>query len=355
MTRKTLIVLPLIAATFFLSGCSLPSAVTPKAKISMANATLIKSEDAGVSWNPKMRIDDKKTIAGIDVLSMAISQSDPNVVYIGTMANGLFITKDGGENWIQVPFADKAYGLAFDPQNADIMYGSGVFNGRAKIYKRLQEGQEWKEIYTEPADGTTISAIAVDRVNSQILYAGTSEGIVIKTTDGGKTWVNLKGDQNMKGPIISIGFDAANDNHVFFGVFQMGVLETKNAGETIENISDKIDTVGRVTSVYSLVTDPYLGGVVYVGTGGGIFKRNGGSDWSAMNLIESSKAFPVRSIAVNPKNSKEIMYSSAKAIYKSVDSGAKWATFQLDTAKEISALKYDQTNPAKIYAGLRSF
>ena len=133
------------------------------------------------------------------------------------------------------------------------------------------------------------------------------------------------------------------------------MLETKNAGVTIENITEKVDTIGQTSSVYSLVADPYLGGVVYVGTGGGIFRRNGSDGWSSMNIIESSKAFPIRSIAVNPKNSKEIMYSSAKAVYKSVDSGARWSTFQLDTSKEISVIKYDVMDPIKMYAGLRSF
>jgi photosystem II stability/assembly factor-like uncharacterized protein len=353
--KKILILFPVIVATVFLSGCSLPSSIAPKAKISMANATVIKSEDGGGSWNPKIKIDDKKTIAGIDVLSMVIHPVDSNIVYLGTMANGLFVTKDGGETWTNVAYPDKAYGLVFDPKNPDVMYGSGVFNGRAKIFKRLAEGQEWKEIYTEPADGTTISTLAIDKVNPQILYAGTSEGVVIKTTDGGQTWINLKMDTNLVGPVTSIGFDSANDAHVFFAVFQMGVLETKNAGATLENITDKIDTAGRTSSVYSLVTDPYMGGVVYVGTGTGIFRRSADESWTSLNLIESSKTFPVRAVAVNPKNSKEIMYSSAKAIYKSTDGGEKWATFQLDTTKEISVLKYDQTNPAKIYAGLRGF
>jgi photosystem II stability/assembly factor-like uncharacterized protein len=354
MIKKILLSISVFVATFLVSGCSLPTSVLPT-KNSMVNTTMLKSLDGGLTWNSKVKINDKKTIEGIDILSMAIHPVDQNIVYVGTMSNGLFMTKDGGEAWTQLPFADKAYGLVFDPRNPDVMYGSGVFNGRAKIFKRLMEGQEWKEIYTEPADGTTISTIAIDKMNPQVLYAGTSEGVIIKTTDGGQTWVNLKINADLKGPIVSIGFDAASDAHVFFAVFQVGVLETKNAGASIENITEKIDTVRRTNSIYTLTVDPYLGGVAYVGTGAGMFRRSGGDDWKAMNLIESSKAFPVRAIAVNPKNSKEIMYSSAKAIYKSIDTGGKWATFQLDTSKEISILKYDQADPAKIYAGMRTF
>lgn len=343
--------MPVIVAVVFLSGCSLPGAFVSN-KNTMANATFIKSEDGGVTWNSKIKIDDKKTISSIDALSMAIHPFDSNIVYIGSASDGLFVTKNGGENWTQVAYPDKAYGLVFDSRNPDIMYGSGVLNGRAKIFKRLAEDQEWKEIYTEPAEGTIISTIAIDRFNPQVIYAGTNEGVIIKTTDAGLTWVNLK---KAEGPIIGIGFDSASSAHVFFGVFKRGVLETKDSGAIIEDISEKIDTNGNTRSVYTLVADPYLGGVVYVGTETGIFRRSGGDSWHDMNLIASSEVFPVRSIAINPQNSKEIMYSSAKAIYKSTDNGVKWATFQLDTAKEISVIKFDQNNPAKIYAGLRGF
>ena len=353
--RKTLLALPILAAAIFLSGCGTSSSTTnsnSKPVNLMPTATVIRSDDGGGTWSPKIKIDDKKTIAGIDVLSMAINPIYSNIVYIGTEANGLFVTKDNGETWAQVAFANKVYGLVFDPQNTDIMYGTGIFNKRAKIYKRIQENQEWKEVYTEPAEGTTISSLAIDRANPQILYAGTSEGVIIKTTDGGLTWVNLK---KAEGPVVSIAFDATNSSHIFFGIFQKGVLETKDGGTTIEDVTKKIDPIKNTTTLYTIIADPQLPGVIYVGTENGIFRRSADETWKELNIIESSKAFPVRVISINPKNSKEIMYSSAKAIYKSVDGGVTWATFQLDTTKEISMLRYDPTNSAKIYAGLRKF
>jgi photosystem II stability/assembly factor-like uncharacterized protein len=354
MMKKAIIIPSIIAAAIILSGCSLNSALVP-ASNTMANATVMRSDDGAMTWTPKIRIDDKKNISGVDVLSVAISPVDTNVIYIGTMANGLFVSKDAGENWVNVKYPEKAYGLIFDPINANVMYGSGILNGRAKIFKRLAEDQQWKEIYTEPADGTIISSLAIDKANHNVLYAGTNEGVIIKTTDGGQTWVNLKVGQDLKAPITSIVFDQASDQHIFFAAFQVGVLETKDAGATIENVTSKIDTKGNTPTIFTLTADPYLGGVVYAGTGSGIFRRNADGTWEPMNIIESSKLFPIRSIAVNPKNSKELMYSSAKAIYKSIDGGAKWSTFQLDTAKEISIIKYDQSNPSRIYSGLRAF
>jgi photosystem II stability/assembly factor-like uncharacterized protein len=350
MIKKLFSIIFFSAATLILSGCSLGSVVP--AQNTMANATVIKSSDGGATWEPKSKIDGQKTIPSADVLSIAISPGDSNIVYIGTNSDGLYMTKDGAETWIQVPFASKAYGLAFDPQNSDVIYGSGIFNKRAKIYKRLQEGEEWKEIYTEPADGTTISALAIDKINSQTIYAGTSAGVILKTIDGGQSWASLK---KADGPIISIAFDSADDRHIYFGVFQVGVLETKDSGKTINDVTKKFSNIGSSLGVYTIVADPSLAGIAYAGTGSGIFKRAADGTWNTMNIIESSKSFPIRSIVINPNNSKEIIYSSSKAIYKSMDSGLTWSTFQLETSKDISVMRYDSANISKIYAGLRSF
>ncbi len=321
----------------------------------MANATVIKSIDGGIGWLPKIKVDDKRTISGVDVLSMAIDPIDQSIVYIGTDANGLFVSKDGGETWTAVAFPSKAYNVLFDPQNHEVMYASGVLNGRAKIFKRLKEGEQWKEVYTEPADGTIISSLAINPVNSQILYAGTSEGVIVKTIDGGLTWTNLK---KTDGPVTGIAFDADNNGHLFFVVFQLGLLETKDGGKTIENITQKIDPIHLTASMRSIAADPNIGGVVYVGTEAGIFEKTGPDDaWKELNIIGSSKAFPIHAIAVNPANSREIVYAASQAIYKSNDGGVSWSTFQLDTntTKEVSVLKYDKSDPFKIYAGLRKY
>jgi photosystem II stability/assembly factor-like uncharacterized protein len=318
----------------------------------MANATFIKSIDGGLSWQPKMKIDDKTTIAGVNVLTMAINPKNTSNIYIGTESGGIYMTKDGGESWVAVPFPQKVYGIAIDNQNPDNIYASGVFNGRAKIFKRSGETQEWKEIYTEPSNGTTISSLVISPINPQILYAGTSSGIIIKSTDGGQSWINLK---KADGPVISIVFDGKNDRHIFFAIFQGAILETKDAGTSIEEFVQKNNDGKRISDVMTMVGDPFESGGIYVGTTSGIIKCLGNNTCSVLNIIESSKPFPIRAIALSLTSPKEIMYSSAKAIYKSIDGGIQWSTFQLDTNKEISILRYDPIDGKNIYAGFRSF
>lgn len=350
--KKLLIALPLLAGALFLSGCSFSSPVST-VKNNPANATVLKSINAGNTFDPKVKISDTKSIESVNILSMAIDQADSNTIFIGTEASGVFVSKDGAETWTAVPFADKVYAIVINPQNSSIMYGTGVFKGRAKIFKRSNETEEWKEVYTEPADGTIISSLAIDKVNPQVLYAGTSEGVIIKTTNGGLTWANIK---KADGTITGISFDAANDANVYFGIFQRGLLETTNAGTTVDDITARFASTGKSPEVYTVVTDPSQSGTVYVGTAAGILRGSAsGTKWETLNVIGSSNPFPVRAIAINPKNSREIMYSTAKAIYKSTDGGVQWSTVQLDTTREISVIKYDPSNPANIYAGLRKF
>ena len=74
-----------------------------------------------------------------------------------------------------------------------------------------------------------------------------------------------------------------------------------------------------------------------------------------MNIIESAKKFSIRSIAVNPKNSKEIVFVAGRAFYKSIDEGATWSVTGLDVDRDAFFVSYDPFDPKYLFLGLRSF
>lgn len=350
-TSKTLVLTALFLGVLVLSGCSSPqNSSVPAAEKKDPNASALRSDDAGSSWQQKIRIDDKKTISAASVLAIAVHPSDPGIIYLGTEKHGILLSRDGAESWQALDFPDKVYGLVLNPQDPQEIYASGVQDKRAKIYKKYGEG-EWQEIYTEPSDETTISALAIDPRSGSVLYAGTSEGVIIKTENGGATWKNIG---KLDRPVVSISFDAKTSSRVYFGEFRGKVWSSENAGSTLNDLTSGIYDVSRGASVYAVLADPWFAGTVFVGTDNGIFKStDAGRTWTALALIESSKEFPIRAFAVNPKNSKEMVYAAGKAIYKSTDGGAHWATFQLDTKKDVGALRYYAADPNKILAGMR--
>lgn len=360
--KKVIVGFCLVLSVVFLSGCSL-SDYAPKndSKNSVVKiptgSSFLKSTDGGFNWEAKMKIDDKADISGASVLTMAVNPVDSKIVYLGTEADGILKTIDGGETWKKETFPLKVYGLVVDTQNPQIVYASALNNKRGKIYKKIADDAQWKEIYTEPGEDTFITALAIDKFNPNILYAGTSQGVLIKSINGGESWINIK--KKADRAIVSITIDARNANLVYFGIFQQGIWRSKDGGNEVEDITQKINQSSNFsfnTAVYSAVADPSIGGTIYLGTEHGMLRStNGGEKWEVVNIIESSKAFPIRAIAINPFNSKEISYAAEKAIYKSVDNGVKWSTFQLDTKRNVSVLKYNSQNMGIVYAGMRSF
>lgn len=350
--KRLLLSCGILVAIVFFSGCSLIPGNKPAAGTSSVN--FLKSGDGGVTWNPKVKVDDKKTISSADVLSIAIHPNDPQTLYLGTMKSGILKTKNGAETWEVLNFAEKVYGLTFDRSNPEIMYSAGVFKNRGKIFKRESESGEWKEIYTEPSDGTYVTSLGIPKNNGKIIYAGTSSGVIIKSIDGGVSWKNIK---KAEGAVINIVFDSANSEHVYFGIFQKGILETKNGAEALEDITQKFGSMigGISNNVYTVVADPQNSGVVYVGTDQGIIRGSQKEDkWDSLNIIASSQKFPIRAIAINPNNSKEIIYSASGVVYRTIDGGMQWSTYQLDMKKGVGVLQYSPSDPTDVFMGLRS-
>lgn len=345
-TYKLLPIAALSISLLILSGCSLPGTGASSA------GSILKTTNGGERWEAKVKIDDKQTISAVDILSMAMDPADSQIVYIGTVKNGLYVTRNGGEQWEKINFPlTNIYGLAIDNNNSQIIYASGIWQKKGKIYKSENRGADWKEIYTEPAEGTTISSLEISKFNSQLLYAGTSEGMIIKTVDGGASWKNLYKSQ---GPIIRITYDPGNDSDVYFGLFNKGILRTKDGATSFEDLSKNIQKQASSDKIFSLVIDPSRPGVIYAGLDKGIAKSNDyGDNWQKLNIIKSAEKYSIRAIAVNPQNSNEIIFASAQALYKSVDGGVQWSTFQLNVGKSVEVLKYDPLNPANIYLGFR--
>ena len=350
MLRKTLFI---TASAILLSGCSIgiPSDLVT------TSGSIWKSFDAGATFVPKVTVSAEQRIGTADVVSLVFDPRDPQTAYIGTRENGIFKTSDGAERWEQLVFPPiKTYGLAIDRNNGDILYAGGVYDGIAKIYRSDDAGKNWKEIYTEPGEGTVITALGSSPDAPETLYAGTSAGIVIKSTNSGATWKNaLVAD----GPVTQVLFRKGSPEMVTLLMLGLGVAVSVDGGTTWNTYAANAALDTQAISPKGIATrapDPNSANILYAGAENGLFwSTDSGKSWQALDIIESSREFPVRAVAVNPSDPNEIVYASGNAFYKSVDGGMKWATTELEIDRGVSIIEYEPTHPEIIYFALRKF
>ena len=333
----------------FLSGCSLGSSSKSQAPASPAKkpSSVLKSADGGRNWEAKNDAAGKVNLDAADVLSLSINPHDGRNIFIGTLKNGILKTEDGGDNWkgagLQV---EKVYGIAFSYDDGRIVYASGVLNGRGKIFKSLDGGTVWNEIYTSPSDGPLVVSLVTDKKNPNMILAGTSDKQLIKSSDAGTSWRSVYGADS---PIMKIAIDSADSDVLYIstqkGEFQM----SKDGGKNFVSTEDD-----KVRSVDIVVADPSTGNVIYAAGKSGLFRSGDrGETWEELRTLGNAQSFPVKALAINSANPREIIYGAGQAVYKSVDEGVSWMPSQLVTARNISAIAYDPGNPSIVYLGLR--
>lgn len=197
---------------------------------------------------------------------MALSPHDPNVLYLG--GEVLFKTSDGGMSWTIV--------------SPDL-----TRNDKSKQQSTpgpLTPDNSSAEYYD------TIFAVAESPVQKDLLWAGTDDGLMHVSKDGGKNWSNVtpKGlpEWSRVDMIEASPFDAgtayaAADLH-FSDDFRPMIFKTADFGKTWTEITKGIPENAYLHSVHA---DPQRKGLLYAGTELGIYVSfDSGADWQSLQL-----------------------------------------------------------------------
>jgi hypothetical protein len=130
---------------------------------------VFKSTDKGTTWaltNFSNVSQDPNDSYRVNGQKMAIDPNNPNVVYVGTPKNGLFVTQDGGVTWqtvsavpVSATDASGLYpgitGILFDPAlgvtggKTNTIFASSYGNG---VYESTDGGASWTHLSGSPSD-----------------------------------------------------------------------------------------------------------------------------------------------------------------------------------------------------------
>lgn len=350
--KKIAISAIILVSAVILSGCSLaPTASKTSAPVANPNNSIWASFDSGKTWLNNFLPNGKVDISGVDVLSMAINHLDAKNVFVGTRGGGILKTDNGGDNWEYLNFQpEKVYGLDIDPRDGKTIYASGVWQKRGKIYKSTDAGVKWEEIYTAAANGPLVISLIIDKKNPNTVYATTSDNQIIKTTDGGISWGNIF---TATSPVLDVVIDSGNSS-LIYAIAQNGdLLRSRDAGKKFEDLSRRTGSDSKINVNFDLIeADPANSSWLYAAGQGGLFRsKDAGDNWEKIEILNIPQTFPVKALAINPINSREIVYGAAQTTYRSLDGGSNWETFQFNVSKTVRVIKYAPSDSTNLYLG----
>jgi photosystem II stability/assembly factor-like uncharacterized protein len=330
-------------ALFFIAGTALasPQSAEPPAPGSAASPSPSPSPTPTPPYNRVAFREVGPAVAGGRVTSVVGVPDDPKLYFLGSAGGGVWKTVNGGATWTPL----------FDQQSV-----------------------------------SAIGAVAIDPKDHRVVWVGTGETNprndvswgdgVYKSTDGGRTWMNMGLAATRS--IASIVIDPRDPATVLVGALgdvfadsaERGVFRTTDGGRTWT----KTLYVGPQSGVSEMVADPTNPDVLYAGiwqfqrkpwtftSGGnddGIWKStDGGLTWTRLagNGLPAGMTGRI-GLAVAPSNPKRIyalIESKDGILWRSDDAGATWKLMTKNTLVDqrpfyFSHLRVDPSNADHVY------
>ena len=361
---------------------------------------VFKTTDGGVSFQA---IFEHEGVASIG--DIAVSPSDPHVVWVGTgeandrntstWGDGVYRSTDGGHSW-------KHAGLAAshvigriavhptDPRTAYVAAVGDLWQPSAErgLYKSVYAGATWKKVLGAPApydDRVGAGDVAIDPSNPEVVYAtlyarrrhiwsfdageaateGHDEGGIFKSEDGGATWHKLTSGLPAHTERIGLSVYARNPRVLYATVATSGTSDQGPTGPAVsESVTGGVfrsdDGGARWRRMSGLVNRPDYAGQVRVDptTDARVYNLSASvvvSDDSGKTWREDiSQLHPDHhALVIDPANPKHLISGNDGGVFQSWSGGATWDHLSKIAIGEFRAVNVDHSTPYRICGGLQ--
>ena len=316
------------------------------------------TQDNG-TWGLPVRTYSQRGIVNDDVVNVAYGDGfytipdpkDPRTIYANSQSGRTYLvdldTRE--EKGIRPVPADPKEEYRFNwssPMLVSPHDSRTVYYGGNKLFRTSNRGQQWEVISPDltrnqewkklpimgperstdtlsrddgVSDFGTITTIAESPLQAGVLLAGTDDGQVQMTTDGGKNWQNLTAKFKLPGPrwvsrvlgsrhgrgTAYVAFDGHQDDD-----FKPYIFKTTDSGASWRSVSGNIPD-GMV--VNALEEHPRNPDLLFAGTESGLFVTvDGGAHWT--HVRGSLSAVPVDDIVLNERTNDLILGTHGRSI-----------------------------------------
>jgi photosystem II stability/assembly factor-like uncharacterized protein len=276
---------------------------------------VFKTTDGGVTWEP---VSDGQPFGTGTVGAIEVSQSDPNVVYVGmgescirgnfSHGDGVYKSADAGKTWRRVGLEDsRVIGrIRIHPKNPDLVYVAALGhaagpNDRRGVFRSKDGGKNWERVLFKSNKAGAVD-LSMDQSNPNVLYAsiweakrtpyslesGGPDSGLYKSTDGGDTWTEIS--RNPGGPKgaalgrIGVAVSPANPERVWalIEAEDGGVFRSDNGGKNWTKVNDNRNLRQRAWYYTHIYADPKSADTVYALNTGFYKSVDGGRAYTAI-------------------------------------------------------------------------
>ncbi len=246
-----------------------------------------KTTDGGIIWENVSDGSFKRASVG----AIAVSTSDPNVIYAGmgettirgnvSHGDGVYKSTDGGKTWTHLGLADtrNIAKVRIHPQNPDLVYVAALGhahgpNPERGVYRSRDGGKTWEQILFRSDKAGAID-LAMDPNNPRILYAaiweaqrkpytlvsGGEDCGIFKSTDGGDNWTEITRKPGLPTGVlgkIGLAVSLAKEDRVWaiIDAEDGALFRSNDGGENWERLSEDRNLWARPWYYQHIYADP---------------------------------------------------------------------------------------------------
>jgi hypothetical protein len=184
--------------------------------------------------------------------------------------------------------------------------------------------QKWDNAWDVRAmsNYSTITSLSESPMQEGLIYAGTDDGIIQVTENGGETWqkINIKKLNGLPETafVNDIKADLYEKNTVYavfdnhkFGDYNAYIYKSKNKGFTWQKISNNLP---ENTLIWRIAQDHINSNLLFLGTEFGVyFTNDGGKEWTKLNA--GMPNISVRDIAIQKRENDLVLGTFGRGIY----------------------------------------
>ncbi len=333
-----------------------------------------KTTDGGITWDP---IFDKQGISSIG--SIAMADSDPNVIYAGTgeacirgdisYGDGVYKSVDAGKTWTNVGLKDSRHigAVIVHPANPDIAFVAALGhaygpNEERGIFRTRDGGKTWEKVlYIN--DRTGGIDVVFDPQNPHVLFAAMWEGYrtpwnlnsggeksgLYRSADGGTTWKRLDGKGLPDGPLGRIGVSVpGGDSNIVYALIEAnkgGLYRSEDGGENWTLVNDDQRFRQRAWYFTHVWGDTKNPNVVYVANTGLFRSIDGGKTFERLSAPHGDH----HGLWIDPNNPSRMINANDGGATITVDGGKNWSTQMNQPTAQFYHVVADNDYPYRLY------